>query len=575
VFSPEPGEVPYIAEADQPWVRITPATGVLSPNGTQLQVSIDPTGLPVGAQTATIIIRRPDVAGFVTGPDQASPSSTVTTVPITISLVTPVTTASKTAAANDTLIIPVVAHAQGASGEFRSDVRILNSAGQRVAHRVLFTPSGTDGRQQSLVTNLNIDPGQTVAMDDILRKWFGLGGSAASSASGLIEIRPLNAPSAGSTIATSRTYRVGAPGQGSRGEYIAAVPVSKFLGRATTGSLGGRLNMQQLTQNAQFRTNLGLVEGTGAAMSVLVRGFDNLGRSLFSLPVNLKPGEHTQLNSIFAQNNITVDNARIEVTPTGGTGRVIAYASVLDAMTSDALHVAGLNVDDVAADEVVVAGVAELQGQASRWRSDMRIFNALDRPAQATLQFFRQGSTEIAAQATVDIAPNEVKALDNVVGTTLGQLNTLGAIHVLTSAPLIVTARTFNQLASTGATQGQFVPAITPSEGIRLGERSLHMLNVEQSVNFRTNLGLAEMSGSPVMVEVTAVPPDSRAVVRTQIPLGANEFRQFSNILAQMGLPTVYNARISVRVIDGAGRLTAYASAIDNRTDDAIFVAAK
>jgi hypothetical protein len=74
---------------------------------------------------------------------------------------------------------------------------------------------------------------------------------------------------------------------------------------------------------------------------------------------------------------------------------------------------------------------------------------------------------------------------------------------------------------------------------------------------------------------VTAVRPDSRAVVRTELDLGANEFRQFSNILAQMGLPTVYNARLSVRVIGGAGRLTAYSSAIDNRTDDAIFVAAK
>jgi uncharacterized repeat protein (TIGR01451 family) len=576
VFSPVDMEVPYIAESDQPFVRITPATGTLSPMGTQLMVSIDPTGLPVGAQTATIVIRRTDISAFTTSPHQGSPSSTVTTVPISISLVTPVTTASKTAANDNTLIIPVVAHAQGASGEFRSDVRIFNGATRRVAHRVLFTPSTLDARTSSLVTNLNIEAGQTVAMDDILRKWFGLGGTAASNASGLIEVRPLDPPAPGTTIATSRTYRVGAPGTGTRGEYIAAVPLSKFLGRPSSpGSLGGRLNMQQLAQNAQFRTNLGLVEGTGSAVSVLIRGFDAGGRSLFSFPIDLKPGEQRQLNSIFAQNNITVNDARIEVTPIGGAGRVTAYASVLDAMTSDALHVEALNVDDVSADKVVVAGVAELQGQFSRWRSDMRIYNALDRPAQATLQFYRQGSTEVAAQATVEIAPGEVRALDNVVGTTLGQLNTLGAIHVMSPGALIVTARTFNELAATGATQGQFVPAITPAQGVRLGEGSLHMLNVEQSVNFRTNLGIAEMTGSPIRVEVTAVPPDSRAVVRTELDLGANEFRQISNILAQMGLPTVYNARLSVRVIGGSGRLTAYSSAIDNRTDDAIFVAAK
>jgi hypothetical protein len=306
-----------------------------------------------------------------------------------------------------------------------------------------------------------------------------------------------------------------------------------------------------------------------------VRGFDNLGRLLFSLPVEMRPGEHKQFNSIFAQNNISVNNARIEVTPTGGTGRVTAYASVLDSMTGDALHVAALNVDEAAANDLVVAGVAELQGAASRWRTDMRIYNSSDRMSQATLEFYRQGSTEVASRATVDIAPGQIAALDNVVGILLNQRNTLGAIHVVTNEALLVTARTFNELAGNGATQGQFVPAITPGEGVRIGGRSLNMLNVEQSVKFRTNLGLAEMNGNSIRVEVTAVPPDSRAIARTELVLGPNEFRQISNILQQMGLGTTYNARISVRVIDGSGRVTAYASVIDNETDDAIFVSAK
>jgi hypothetical protein len=59
-----------------------------------------------------------------------------------------------------------------------------------------------------------------------------------------------------------------------------------------------------------------------------------------------------------------------------------------------------------------------------------------------------------------------------------------------------------------------------------------------------------------------------------QVPLAANEFRQFS-LIRDLGLGNAYNARIAVRVIDGTGRVTAYGSVIDETTNDPTYVPAQ
>jgi hypothetical protein len=59
-----------------------------------------------------------------------------------------------------------------------------------------------------------------------------------------------------------------------------------------------------------------------------------------------------------------------------------------------------------------------------------------------------------------------------------------------------------------------------------------------------------------------------------QIPLAANEFRQFA-VLRELGAGNAYNARITVRVIEEAGRVTTYGSVIDELTQDPTYVPAQ
>ena len=76
-------------------------------------------------------------------------------------------------------------------------------------------------------------------------------------------------------------------------------------------------------------------------------------------------------------------------------------------------------------------------------------------------------------------------------------------------------------------------------------------------------------------MEVTVIPPDSKVSARIHVPLAAHQFRQLNSLLASIGLTDTHNARVSVRIVDGAGRVTAYASTIDALTEDPTYVPAQ
>ena len=60
------------------------------------------------------------------------------------------------------------------------------------------------------------------------------------------------------------------------------------------------------------------------------------------------------------------------------------------------------------------------------------------------------------------------------------------------------------------------------------------------------------------------------------VHLEPNEFKQLGSVIASLNPDkNTYNARITVQVTGGAGRVTAYGSVIDNATADPTYVPAQ
>ncbi len=567
----------FTAAVDKPWMSVSPSSGILPPSGIVLQISADPSSLSNGTSTGTLIVT---IVAMTTSNARTS-STTSVSVPISISLVTPVTPASPSTTPANALVIPSVGHLDGIDSQWQSDVRVANPGFSRQQLLLTFVPASSDssivttGMKQTTVT---VDAGATVALDDIARNWFGIG-SLGEAANGILMIRPLatahsnaSTPSVSGVVASSRTYSVSS--SGTRGQYIPAIPFSSFIGTPASGQLPSVLSLQHIAQSDAFRTNVGIVEAAGAPAAVTLRVFDASGSNIQDVPLTISAYQQIQLNSFLASHGITLNDGRIEVQVTSGTGKVTAYASVVDNVTGDPLLVSGVPLNQTLASRYVLPGVAHFDNGQTCWRSDIRIFNGGAAPHAATLTLYPLGGgTPLTASETLN--PGEVRLLDSAVQSLFGVTNVGGALHVTTASDssLVVTGRTYNAVDG-GGTYGQFIPAVTSADAVGSGERTLHILQVEESPRYRTNLGIAEVTGESATAEVTVYLPDSKVAPRVQIPLNAYEYRQFP-IIQQLGLGNVYNARIGISVVGGNGRITAYGSIIDQQSQDPTYVPAQ
>lgn len=564
----------YSASSDKPFVTVSPSSGALPAEGVTVVVTIDTTGLDVGSTQATVTVVRTPAAGKVGALGDAPPP---TNVPVSISVVAPVTQTPKDPNAPfNALLIPAIAHADGIGARFVSDVRLTNTSAQSINYQLTFTPNNTDGTTTGKQTLITVAGGDTKALNDIVKDWYG-SGVLGEAPQGSLEIRPLNYAGKDpvsislATVAASRTYSV--TSLGTFGQFIPALPLANFLAKSDVS----KISLQQVSQsNASggFRTNLGFVEGSGQPVDFVATLFDDGGAKLAERAYSLKPFESQQirLDSFFNVNGVTLPNvadARVEVKVTSDTGHVTAYASVLDNTTTDPLLVFPADPSKISASRFVVPGVAEFTSSFSNFHTDMRIYNGGSSAVDVTLAFTGASVPSkvrtIAAGATLAI-DNVLPALWNITG---------GGSVVATTATdsqLVVTARTFSRDAATGGTFGQFIPGVTSADAVGNGDRALQIVQLEESPAFRTNLGMVEVTGNAANVELLAYTPDSKVAARTVVPLGAGQYLQQSQIFKSLGFSNVYNGRITARVTSGTGRVAAYGSVIDNRTTDPTYV---
>src|SRR4029078_7800634 len=139
--------------------------------------------LPNGTTTGTLIVTIGAASSGV------SANATSSAVPISVNLVTPVSPGSKASASANSLIIPSVGHLDGVNSQWRSDIRVTNTATFGGKVQLIFTPS--DASQSAKSTTITVAAGDTVALDDIVRNWYGVG-ALGDAASGALEIRPLD-----------------------------------------------------------------------------------------------------------------------------------------------------------------------------------------------------------------------------------------------------------------------------------------------------------------------------------------------------------------------------------------------
>lgn len=227
-----------------------------------------------------------------------------------------------------TLYLPAAANVEGVNQtRWRTDVQVKAQGGTEASFTVELLETGADNSQPTAL-DFTVGVGESLRLENLLETAFDFEGTSALR---------LTATD-GRIGATSRTYN-DAPA----GTYGQAVPA---VGDDEAITFGDESTLILLSRSpdpaAGFRTNLGLVNLTGDPIAVEADLFAADGAPLGTVTRSLRPFEHRQLNDVFHLAGAEdVPDGYAVVRTTSDGGRFLAYASVVDNGTGDAIFLLG------------------------------------------------------------------------------------------------------------------------------------------------------------------------------------------------------------------------------------------
>jgi hypothetical protein len=158
--------------------------------------------------------------------------------------------------------------------------------------------------------------------------------------------------------------------------------------------------------------------------------------------------------------------------------------------------------------------------------------------------------------------------INDVVGALFGEegAGTL-SVRPLTAA-LAVTARTWEE----GAGNGQGIPPITDDDTLVFGEKAT-LAGLSDSQETRTNIGLVNLGETAITIRLDLRNEDGERLALRSMNLGPRESTQLNAPLrAAAGGADVQAGFAKIWTVTHEGRFAAYASRIDNLSNDPVFI---
>jgi hypothetical protein len=200
---------------------------------------------------------------------------------------------------------PAISSGGAAGTDWRTDVLLMSIIGSRPSFEMQFIDSATGAEPTAVIEPR--EPGRQ-ELTDIVRTTFGSRGAIGTL---FIPILPAG------LLATSRVWTPS--GSGSVGQFVPFLEAS-----------GGTVDLLHIERSPGARTNVGIIAEGDA--EVVVRVFDASGDLLEERSFTLESRRLVQFPV-----SVAVVNGRVSVIPR--SGRVVAYASVVDNISGDAIFV--------------------------------------------------------------------------------------------------------------------------------------------------------------------------------------------------------------------------------------------
>lgn len=206
----------------------------------------------------------------------------------------------------------------------------------------------------------------------------------------------------------------------------------------------------------------------------------------------------------------------------------------------------------------------------STFVSDVRLLNpSTDLPATAVLRYRCFAGPCAPRTATLTLSPGEMRVLDDAVRSLFDAPGTAGAVEV--AGDVLVDSRVRSPGAS-GGTTGSHVPGLGADRAFASSVLTSLSRSASLSTGFRTNAGAFNPSDDPVDATFTLFDAAGVRLGAASRRIGPRATVQVNDVFAAAGVSGDVPGAYAIVEADGVHELFAYATVIDNRTLDSIFV---
>lgn len=457
------------------------------------------------------------------------------------------------------LVVPAVARAPGAGGAFwKSDLLLRNPGSEPLEVGLRFVPSGGGEPAEAAVT---LAPGEIRVVGDVLGSVFGV-----STGSGALFLSPEGTRA---VTATSRTFT--AAGGGTYGTTIGAVDLFASASSRFPVSFAGGL------AGAGYRTNAGGVDVAGRGASVALRFASESGwAGRPDLRFETGAGGTTQLDGLAAWLGVESWRAgAIDYAP--ARGEVVPFVTVIDELTNDPTF---WRPDLPASAARAIPALVRADGRGgARFRSDLCLYNDSDEPTSVTLAAKTWESTGDEKVVTLTLFPRESKVVRDALRAVFGLEGVARVRFVSTGAAagsgVRVTSRAYTVLPG-GGTYGVPLPPLNAFQMAGAGE-SIELFGVLGGAEFRTNLALVDLTafadGRSVRARVEVIGDGGATLDAFDVNVPVAGGIQVDDLFRARGLGDGPAAAL-IRVSPAGGLVAAYATSLDQGTNDAVLVPA-
>jgi PKD repeat protein len=226
--------------------------------------------------------------------------------------------------------------------------------------------------------------------------------------------------------------------------------------------------------------------------------------------------------------------------------------------------------------KTLVPVAAETEGASgSSWRTELTLFNPGDDSVDTSIQYLSQvgavPATGRPATRTVTILPKATLTYDNALRDLFGVTSGAAALSIEATqqvgAPqLRVSSRTFT--GSNGGTYGQYVPDCPDGTSAA----TAYVTGLVSNPSSRSNIGFVNDSQAAATVQLFLIGSEGTIVSTATLSLPKGSLVQQPLTAIFPGLPPLDGATLKITSTSAA--VHAYASIVDNTSQDPIFISA-